>query len=173
LPLAPRPSPGPPQWLEPLAGSTWLEPALATAGLRRHGADALLRLLLLLTLLLAFVGRLAGKAALAFPVRCAHSLVLKPGSGADLEGLLGGAGRALGRQRSGSAVSDGHSLCYGLTKLWHDAIRPPEEEGERGARHGAGRAEGGGEEGEGGGGGEGGGRRAASRAARQVCKGAS
>ena len=103
------------------------------------------------------MGRLAGKAALAFPVRCAHGLVLKPGSGADLEGLLGGAGRALGRQRSGSAVSDGHSLCYGLTKLWHDAIRPPEEEGEHGARHGAGRAEGGGEEGEGGGGGEGGG----------------
>ena len=120
----------------------------------------MLRLLLLLALCFAFVGRLAGKVALAFPVRCGHGVVIKPGSGADLEVLLGGAKLALARQRSGGPVSDGHSLCYKLTRLWQDAITLPEGSD----RHRPGRAEGGGggggggEEGEGGGGGgEGGG----------------
>ena len=111
----------------------------------------MLRLLLLLALCFAFVGRLAGKVALAFPVRCGHGVVIKPGSGADLEVLLGGAKLALARQRSGGPVSDGHSLCYKLTRLWQDAITLPEGSD----RHRPGRAEGGG--GGSGGGGEGGG----------------
>ena len=158
---------GPPQWLEPAGAARvagWLEPALvqAVTVTGRYGGDALLRMLLLLALCFAFVGRLAGKLSAAFPARCSHAIVIKPGSSADLQSLLGVAGGGLAAP-SGARVSDGHSVVFKLTQLWHRAITLPggghqRADGNGGEGHRPGRTEGGGGGGGGGDGeGEGGG----------------